>query len=244
MNFIQQHSIQKKKLKKKNKFSNQISIEESTVPSHRLIYNGTSSLSDTELLSIIIGSYSVDKGVSVANDVMEASNYSMNNLAKKSYHELEKIKGIGHYKASQIIALIELSKRFNINNTDNKINVKNSESVYNAIRSYYIGSVTEQFYAIYLNRANNIIKIKQISSGAITGTLADIRIILKEALDCYATALIVSHNHPSGNINPSENDIKLTEKIKNACMIFDITLLDHIIACENNYYSFADYDIL
>ncbi|NPA68381.1 MAG: JAB domain-containing protein [Chlorobi bacterium] len=210
-------------------------------PREKLLQKGIESLSDAELIAILISSGNKkESAVELAKRILANNKNNLNELAKLTINDLLKYNGIGEAKAISIVAALELGKRRRISDILEKKQIKNSKDVFE-IFSQKLGDLPyEEFWAIMLNRANKIKEIKKISSGGISGTVADIKIILKTALIKNASAIIVCHNHPSGNIIPGKDDKELTEKLKIACKYVEITLLDHIIVSDKKYFSFAD----
>ncbi|HET8963717.1 MAG TPA: DNA repair protein RadC, partial [Chitinophagales bacterium] len=171
-------------------------------------------------------------------------NNSLNDLGKLSVQDLMKFKGIGEAKAISIVAALELGRRRKETEVIHRNKVTGSKDVYETMKPYLIDLPHEEFWLLMLNRANLIMKKELMSRGGIAGTVVDTKLIFKAAVDNYASSIIVCHNHPSGNLTPSEADIKLTKTIKEAGKIMEIPLLDHLIITENNYYSFGDEGLL
>jgi DNA repair protein RadC len=214
-------------------------------PREKLQSKGLNSLSDAELLAIILGSGTREiSAVDLARHILKNSNNSLGILGKKSVQELTTIKGIGKAKAISIIAAMELGRRQKKPDSIDKIQLSSSAAVYEYIQPFLADIVHEEFWAVYLNRANHVIERKKLSQGGISGTVTDIRLILKRALEVLATSLIVCHNHPSGNLQPSEQDKIITEKLKTAALQMEIKLVDHLIITDNAYYSFCDEGLL
>ncbi|MBQ6726271.1 MAG: DNA repair protein RadC [Bacteroidales bacterium] len=220
-------------------------------PREKMLDKGKKALSNSELLAIIIGTGSQNMNVvKLAQKLLADANNSLVELSKKELSELKKADGIGDAKAVSIAAALELGSRMwaETRNSDKSV-IKDSHSIYELLASK-LNESHELFYAIYLNNRNKLICYKQISSGGLTQTSVDIRMILKNAVECNATVIAVAHNHPSGSVRPSKEDINLTKKIKEACEIMDIKLLDHVIVGEhsssngNNYFSFYDNGML
>jgi DNA repair protein RadC len=215
-------------------------------PREKLMLKGTESLSNSELLAILIGKGVKNKtAVEVCRELLACVNNDLQRLGKMSIHEIlhQKIKGIGEAKAIAIAAALELGTRRNTEE-NRKFIVTHSSDVANYLRAKLQHKKHEVFVAVYMNRSNKIQHHEVISTGGITGTVADPRIILKKALEYDATAIILCHNHPSGSLKPSKADEDLTFKIKEAARYFDIQILDHIIVSEEGYYSFADEGLL
>ncbi|MFN6947300.1 MAG: RadC family protein [Cytophagaceae bacterium] len=214
-------------------------------PREKLLLKGKSALSDAELIGILLGSGTVAlSAVDLAKLVLKEVNNDLNDLAKLSVKDLQKFKGIGEAKAITIVSALELGRRRKESEPAKRINVSCSNDVYLMMKPHLLDLDHEEFWIVLLNRANHVIKKVPVSSGGITGTVADPKIIFKYALDNLACSIILVHNHPSGNINPSEADKKLTSKVKSAGAFLEIPVLDHLIFCNHQYYSFADEGLL
>jgi len=210
-------------------------------PREKMLKHGPQTLSDSELIAILIGSGNTEKSaVELSREILKSCNDNLNILGKKTIKELTKFKGIGEAKAISIVAALELGKRRKVENILKTRKITSSNDAYQFMYPILCDLHHEEFHVLYLNRANIIIDSERISSGGTTGTVTDIKLIIKSALDNRAQALIVFHNHPSGNITPSDSDNQLTLKLKQAASFFDISLLDHIIIGGENYYSYAD----
>lgn len=214
-------------------------------PREKLLANGAENLSNSELLAILIHNGSREKtAVDLAKEVLRLGQNNLNELGKLTIKELTKIKGIGEAKAITIAAALELGRRRHGAAPLEKAIVKKSNDVALFLQSRLKDYQHEVFGVVYLNRANKINHFEIISEGGMTGTVADPRIILKKALEQNATTLILCHNHPSGNLQPSRADKELTAKLKSAASLLDINVTDHIIVSEDGYYSFADEGII
>jgi len=155
-----------------------------------------------------------------------------------------KIKGIGKAKAIAIVSALELGRRRKLSESADRIRITSSDNVFEVFYQHLADLPHEEFWILLLNRSNKIIDKRKISQGGIAGTVTDIRMILKFAIDVLASSIIVCHNHPSGNLQPSEADIQITRKIKDAATVMDIALLDHVIVAGKKYFSFADENLL
>lgn len=214
-------------------------------PREKLTLKGPGALSDSELLAILINTGNKNKSaVQLGKEVLQLGNNNLNELGKLSVTDLTRIKGIGNAKAITLCAALELGRRRQATTPLLKQNIRNSTDLGAYLQVKLKDYTYEVFAIVFLNRANKIIHFEIISKGGITGTVADPRIILKRALEKGATAIVLSHNHPSGNLKPSQADETLTHKIKEASKYFDISVIDHIIVSEEGYYSFADEGIL
>lgn len=214
---------------------------ESDRPREKLLLKGKGALSDAELIAILMGSGSKNESaVDLAKRILRASNDNLIELSKLGVNDLSKFKGVGEAKAISIIAAMELGKRRRGAETIEKNKITSSRDVFEYFNSVFGDQPYEAFYILLLNRANRIIREVQISEGGFSGTVADPKKIFKIALENNASSIILSHNHPSGNIQPSDADIKLTHKLKSAGEMLDLPVIDHIILGEEKYYSFAD----
>ena len=214
-------------------------------PREKLSTKGCSALSDSELLAILIGSGSRNESaVELCKRILKSVNNNLNTLGKCTVSDLQKFKGIGEAKAITIVAALELSRRRKAEEPEKRDQITSSKDAYNSIKTYLEDLPHEEFWVLLLNRSNKIISFKKISSGGISGTVADVRIILKYAIELLASSLILCHNHPSGNKQPSQSDIDLTKKISNAAKLIDISVIDHLIVTDNSFFSFADEGIL
>ena len=214
-------------------------------PREKLLDKGRHILSEAELIAILIGSGSKNEtAVELSKRILVNVNNNLNELGKLSVQELMKFKGIGEAKAISIIAALELGRRRKETEFIRKDKITSSKEVYEVIKPLLIDLPHEEFWLLILNRANFVIKKELISRGGVAGTVVDTKIIFKRAVDNYASSIIVCHNHPSGNLKPSEADIKLTKSIKEAGKVMEIPLLDHLIITEHGYYSFGDEGLI
>ena len=211
-------------------------------PREKLIAKGATSLSNSELLAILINNGTVDRSaVVLAKDLLLFCNNDLKQVASLSYKEIVglRVKGLGEAKAITIVAALELGLRRNISE-NKKDTVTKSKDIALFLQAQLAYKSHELFIAIYLNNAQKILHHEIISEGGLTGTVADPRIIIKKALTHNATSIILCHNHPSGSLKPSKADETLTKKIRDAAILFDIKVLDHIIVSSEGYFSFAD----
>jgi len=214
-------------------------------PREKLLQHGRTSLSNAEILAILIGSGNKDKSaIQLSQDILRDSNNNINILAKKNFSDLTQFKGIGEAKAISIIAALELGRRRKDTEIDSFPVIKSSVTAYQFIKHIFEDLSHEEFHVIILNRANKILKSIFISRGGISQTTVDGKIIFKNALLNNASALILCHNHPSGTLKPSQSDITLTKKLVDFSKLIDITILDHLIITDNDYFSFADNNMI
>jgi DNA repair protein RadC len=211
-------------------------------PREKLLLHGPQSLSNTELLAILIQNGTKEySALDVAKNMLLYAHNDLNQLAGMSVQELVngRITGLGTAKAVMIAAAMELGVRRKAAGHF-RVKIQSSKDVANYLQAQLEHKKQEIFAVVYLNRGNRILSLETISIGGLTGTVADPRIILKKALEQDATALVLCHNHPSGNLTPSRADEQLTQKIKQAAALMDIQVLDHIIVSHEGYFSFAD----
>ena len=214
-------------------------------PREKLLSKGISSLSDAELIAIIIGSGTRDESaVELSKRILGSVQHNLNELGKLSVDDLQKYKGIGEAKAIGIVAALELGRRRKLSEIIDRQKITSSHDIYEIFHPLLADLPHEEFWIVLLNRSNKIIERQKISQGGISGTVTDVRLILRMALEKLASSLILCHNHPSGNQQPSEADISITQKVKESGKLMDISLLDHIIITDGSYYSFADEGIL
>ena len=214
-------------------------------PREKLIFKGKNALSDAELIAILIGSGSRNESaVQLSKRILSSFDNNLNALGKLSLKQLTTFKGIGEAKAISIIAAMELGRRRRELEVIELKQIGTSKSVFEIMQPIIGELQHEEFWILYLNYSNKVIAKSQLSKGGITGTVVDVRIVFKTALEQNATSIILSHNHPSGKLQPSEADISITKKIKLAGQQLDIPVLDHIIITEKGFYSFNDNGIL
>lgn len=209
-------------------------------PREKMLKSGAKSLTDAELIAILIHSGSkTESAVDLSRRILNDMNNDLTKLSKKSVRELIKYKGIGEAKAISIAAAMELVNRKKFDKVAQR-KISGSKDVYEEMYSQLSDNLQEEFWVIYLDRKNTILDKKNISKGGVSSTVVDSKIIFKFALELLASGLILVHNHPSGNRQPSDIDVSITNKVKNAALLFDMNLLDHVIFAGSEYYSFAD----
>jgi DNA repair protein RadC len=214
-------------------------------PREKLLYNGTAALSDAELLGILISSGTRNKSaVDLGRELLAIADNNLNSLGKLSIADLRKLNGIGKARAVTIAAALELGRRRNLAESPDTIQIKCSKDVALIFQPLLSDLSHEEFWILFLNRSNRVIGRMKLSQGGVSGTVTDVRMIMKKAIEYLASGIIVCHNHPSGNLNPSEADSKITQKIKDAGSLMDIQLLDHLIISDKDYYSFADNGLI
>ncbi|MCS7074463.1 MAG: DNA repair protein RadC [Bacteroidia bacterium] len=212
-------------------------------PREKMLQRGINALTDAELLAIILGSGTKDKSVvELAREILEKHD-GWNGLARKNLKDLTKIKGIGVVKALNILVSFEINRRKILQDLESK-QITSSKIAGEYLCMKIGDSNQEKFYALFLNQSKKIIGEMLVGIGGITSTIVEPRIIFREALNHHATTIIISHNHPSGSLKPSQADKDITNKIRQMGSIMDITLIDHIIVSGNRYFSFADEGLL
>ena len=214
-------------------------------PREKMAEKGKSALSNAELLAILLGSGTREKSaVELGQEILASCNHKLNQLSKKNLQELTLTKGVGNAKALTIIAAMELARRRGSEETDIPEKISHSRDVYAYIKPYLSDLAHEEFYILLLSRNNSIVACEHISRGGISGTVVDGKIIFKKALDYKASAIILIHNHPSGNVLPSDQDIRLTKNLVNFGKFIDLPIVDHVIFTDNGYFSFSDKGIM
>jgi DNA repair protein RadC len=214
-------------------------------PREKLLLKGRIALSDAELIAILIGSGSRNESaVSLSQRILASVGNNLSELGRLSIPELMEFKGIGEAKAISIAAAMELGRRRRTGEALERKKITSSNSVFEYVQPIIGELPHEEFWILYLNNSNKIIKSTQLSKGGITGTVVDVRLAFKEALQLGAVGIILAHNHPSGTLKPSQADIQLTKKLKTAGESLDIKVLDHLIITEKAYFSFADENML
>ncbi len=214
-------------------------------PREKLLKNGIGSLSDAELIAILIGSGTKNNSaLELSREILHSVNNNLRALGKLELRDLIRIKGIGKARAITIMAALELGRRRAYAPVAARTKISSSRDAFGIFQPLLGDLPHEEFWILLLNRSNGVIDKICISKGGITGTVIDTRLILRQALDRLTSGIILCHNHPSGSLEPSDADKKITEKIKKATQYMDISLIDHLIIGENNYFSFADRGLL
>lgn len=210
-------------------------------PREKMLLKGLSALSDAELLAILIGSGTVgETAVALGQRILASVDNNLHELGKRSLKELQNFKGVGEAKAISIAAALELGRRRQLSDLRERPRISSSRDAYQAIAPLLTDLHHEEFWLLLLNRANEVFARQRLSTGGASGTVVDLKMVIKAALDARASGFIAIHNHPSGNLEPSRADIELTEKLKQSGKIMDLPMLDHLIVSERGYYSFAD----
>lgn len=220
-------------------------LAEDDRPREKLLSLGRHSLSDAELVAIILGSGNRNEtAVQLAQRMLSENQNNINQLAKLSLNELRKFRGVGVVKAINIAASFELGRRRGDSEGFERPKITSSYTAYQLLHKRLSDLPHEEFWILLLNRANQVIKDECLSKGGISGTVVDVRLICRSAIENSASGLIIAHNHPSGQISPSEQDKMITKKLKEALKLFEISLLDHIIVGDQKYFSFSDDGLL
>lgn len=220
-------------------------LAEEDRPREKLLAKGLESLSDAELIAILIGSGNAEEtAVEVGRKMLAMAGNNLNELGKKSVNDLMRMKGIGPAKAISVVAALELGRRRKMADMLEKKQISNSHDAFLYMSPQLSDLPHEEFWIVLLSRSNKIIDRKRISQGGVSGTVADVRLIMKQAIDKLASAIVLCHNHPSGNMEPSQQDMALTEKITEAGKMISVGVVDHIIVAGEKYFSFADNGLM
>lgn len=220
-------------------------LAEDDRPREKFLLKGKNALSDAELLAIIMGSGSRDESaVELARKILQSVENNWHHLSRLQIADLMKFKGVGEAKAISIAAALEIGRRRAAQEIPERTQIKSSNDIFVLLSPFLSDLQTEEFWAIFLNQNNRVLGKSQLSSGGINQSVVDVRILFKAAIDQFATALVIAHNHPSGNLKPSTEDVKITKQIAEAGKILNIQLLDHVIIAQNSYFSFADESML
>ena len=229
-------------------YQDKISIKawaEEDRPREKLSTQGRRALTDAELIAILIGSGSrTESAVELSKRILHHYDNDLNRLAKASIHELSNFRGIGEAKAISIIAALEIGRRRNDTETKAIESILSSKDAYNLMRRHLVDLNHEEFWIILLGRASKVLSKELISKGGLSGTVADPKIIFHIALQHQASGIILIHNHPSGNLKPSQSDISLTKNLSQAGRMLDIQIFDHLIITDDGYFSFGDESLL
>ncbi len=230
-------------MKKDNQRTN-VSIKnwaEDDRPREKLLKHGVSALSNAELIAILIGSGSREtSAVDLSKNILHDSENNLNELARLSLSELMRYKGIGEAKAISIVAALELGKRRKLEQVLERKQIKNSDDLFQLFYPILNDLPHEEFWLVMLNRANKVLEVKKLFQGGGNSVAVDVRQVLKTVLIGSAHSVAIAHNHPSGQLQPSQHDISITEKIAKGCKAIDVRFLDHIIIANGKYISFAD----
>ena len=221
------------------------SLAEEDRPREKLLLKGKASLSDAELIAILIGSGTKAlSAVDLSKHILGSVDNDLSQLAKLTVKDLQRFKGIGEAKAISIVSALELGRRRKVADPQKRAKITSSSDVYELMKPELMDESVEYFYAVLLNRANLVIKKQIISQGGTGATIAEPKLIFKYAMDNLASSIILVHNHPSGNLKPSESDIRLTRKLVEVGKNLELSVLDHVIFTDVGYFSFADESMI
>ncbi len=210
-------------------------------PREKMMLHGIRALSNAELIAILIGSGNLEEtAVELSQRILNSVDNSLNKLGKYGLDDLKQFKGIGEAKAITIMAALEIGRRRRDEELPKRPSIGGSRDVYNLVRGRMLDLPHEEFWVLLLNRANRVIDTLRISQGGTAATVVDVKIIMRSALQQLASGIILCHNHPSNNLQPSRQDDAITRKIKEAAQLFEISVLDHLVITEDGYYSYAD----
>ncbi len=226
-----------------NRFMGRIAdLDESDKPREKALSLGIRSLSNAELLAIIFGSGLPGKSViSMSQEVLASCDNRLSRLSRLSIHEMKKrFKGVGTAKAISLAAAFEIGLRTRDEDVSLERQIKSSTDIYNLMRVKLERLEYEEFWVLYLSRSNRVIFEECMSKGGVSGTVTDVRLILKRAIELLASGIILVHNHPSGNLRPSPEDDRITTKTNDAARLLDINVLDHLIITPTDYFSYSD----
>ena len=221
------------------------SLAEEDRPREKLLLKGKASLSEAELIAILIGSGTRSlSAVDLSKHILASVDNDLTQLARLSVNELQRFKGIGEAKAITIVSALELGRRRKLAEPQKRVKITSSSDVYELMKPELLDASVEYFYVVMFNSANQVIRKQVISQGGSTATIADPKVIFKHALDHMANSIILVHNHPSGNKKPSAPDIRLTKKLVEAGKNLELSVLDHVIFTDVGYFSFADESMI
>lgn len=231
---------------KEYRHSNTIkSWAENDRPREKLISKGRRHLSDAELLAILISSGNrKHTALDISRIILKSFSYNLHELANCELKDLMAFNGMGQAKSVSVIAAFELGRRFQNESKVKLESVRSSQDAFHLMSSELIDLKHEEFWIVLLNRANKVQKKIKLSSGGITGTVVDIKIMMRHCLDHLSSSIILYHNHPSGNLKPSDQDLRLTKKIVEAAALMEVKVLDHIIVAGDRYFSFLDEGLI
>jgi DNA repair protein RadC len=216
-------------------------LAEEDRPREKLLLKGKAALTDAELIAILIGSGTTSlSAVDLSRNILRSVDNDLGSLARMTVKDLQRFKGIGEAKAISIVSALELGRRRKETEPRKKIKILGSGDVYQLMKAELQDETVEFFYAVFLSNANLVIRKQLISQGGTAATIVDPKVIFKHAMDHFAASIILVHNHPSGNLKPSRQDMELTKKLVAAGKSLDLPVLDHVIFGDSGYFSFAD----
>jgi DNA repair protein RadC len=214
-------------------------------PREKMLKHGFAALSNSELIAILIGSGNRNESaVELSRRMLSDYKNNLDAFAKTSVDKLKQYHGMGEAKAINVLAALELGRRRQASDLDGALKINSSNDAYDHIAINLKDLQHEEFWVLFLDRANKVIDKTRVSQGGVSGTIIDVRIILKQAIEKLASSIILVHNHPSGNLQPSSNDLEITKKTSEAAKLMDVQVIDHLIIAGNKYTSFADEGLL
>lgn len=214
-------------------------------PREKFLLKGKNALSDSELLAVILGSGNRNESaVELSRRILESVGNNWHQLSLLSISDLMKFNGIGEAKAISVAVALEIGRRRATQEIPERAQIKSADDVFKILHPVMGDLRTEEFWVIYVNQNNKVLYKERISQGGISGTIVDVRLIMKTAIEQMATGIFIAHNHPSGNLRPSQEDIKMTKQIHEAGKIMNITLIDHLIITQDSFYSFANENLI
>ncbi|OJX29862.1 MAG: hypothetical protein BGO86_05350 [Chryseobacterium sp. 36-9] len=221
------------------------SLAEDDRPREKFLLKGKASVSDSELLAIIMGSGNREESaVELARRILKSVENNWHRLSQLSIKDLMKFKGVGEAKAISIATALEIGNRKSQQEVLERQQISSSKDIFEILQPHLSDLPTEEFWAVFLNHQNKILYKTCLFRGGIASSVADVRVIFKTALEHFSTRIVIAHNHPAGSLKPSQQDIAITNKIKDAGKLLEIELLDHIIIAQNKFYSFKEEGIL
>lgn len=221
------------------------SLAEDDRPREKFLLKGKAAVSDSELLAIIMGSGNREESaVELARRILKSVENNWHRLSQLSIKDLMKFKGVGEAKAISIATALEIGNRKSQQEVLERQQISNSKDIFEILQPHLSDLPTEEFWAVFLNHQNKILYKTCLFRGGIASSVADVRVIFKTALEHFSTRIVIAHNHPAGSLKPSQQDIAITNKIKDAGKLLEIELLDHIIIAQNKFYSFKEEGIL
>ena len=220
-------------------------LAEDDRPREKFLLKGKSSLSDSELLAIIMGSGNrEDTAVELGRKILDSVDNNWHNLSLLSISDLTKFKGVGEAKAIAIATALEIGRRKASQELPEKPQIQSAKDVFKILHPLMGDLRTEEFWVLFVNQSNKVLAKEKISQGGISGTIVDIRLVFKTAFEQFATGIFIAHNHPSGSLKPSMEDIKITKQIAEAGKILNIPLIDHVIITQHSFFSFANENLV
>ncbi|MBA5245837.1 DNA repair protein RadC [Marnyiella aurantia] len=220
-------------------------LAEDDRPREKFLMKGKNALSDAELLAIIMGSGNREESaVDLARRILKSVGENWHDLSRLSIADLCKFNGVGEAKAISISAALEIGRRRAAQEVPDRKQLVSSHEAFLFLKPYLGDLQTEEFWAVFVNQNNKVLHFCQLTSGGINYSVVDVRILFKTALEQFATGIFIAHNHPSGNLRPSEEDKKITKQVVEAGKLLNVTLIDHLIINQNSYFSFSDEGIL